>query len=253
MKHDAPQLFREWLGRKNWDCEPVNLSGITDPYQAAERKFNITRGCLEVANHCRQPIFLITKNALVTRDLDLLRQMAARRLVAVIIRITSLDQELIRCMEPRTSAPESRLRAVKILSNHGIDVMVNVAPIIAGLTDSEIPEILQRAKEAGAIAANYTVLRLPGAVEPIFLDWLQRHYPMKKSKVVGNIKAMREGQLNESRFFDRMKGTGVLAEHIRSTFKTFSRKYGLQNTLAPLNTEQFNPPRTDSMQRRLFD
>ena len=131
--------------------------------------------------------------------------------------------------------------------------MVNMAPIIPGLTESEIPEVLRRAKQAGAKAASYTLLRLPGPVEPIFLDWLQRHYPLQKNKVEAYVRAIREGQLNESRFFHRMKGTGVLAEHIRSTFKTFSRKYGLENTLAPLDASQFIRPDPDARQQKLFE
>ena len=253
VKPNAPELFRKWLSRKNWQCEPVNLSGITDPYQPVERQLRITRGCLEVAEQCGQPIYLITKNAMITRDVDLLSAMAEKRLMSVIISITSLDQSLIRVMEPRTSSPESRIETVRQLSDHGIDVMVNVSPIIPGLTDIEVPQILSRVAEVGAKAASYTVLRLPGAVESIFRDWLARHQPLKLAKVESLIKATRGGKLSETQFFDRMKGTGAIAEHIRQTMKTFSRKLGLASRLQPLDTSQFAHPEANHRQGRLFD
>ncbi len=253
VKPEAPQLFQKWLARRNWKCEPVNLSGITDPYQPAERKFEITRGILQVALDCQQPLFVITKNAMITRDVDLFSELAKQDLVRAIISITTLDQNLTRTMEPRTSAPDARLATIGQLAEHGIDVLVNIAPIIPGLTDSEVPEILRRAAAAGAKAASYTILRLPGAVEPIFLQWLDEYQPLKRAKIEAGIKSARGGRLSDSSFFERMKGSGVIAEHIRQTVKTFARKYGLDTQLSPLDVTRFVPPELDCRQRRLFD
>ncbi len=252
VKPDAPNLFRKWLSRPAWDSEPVNLSGITDPWQPAERKFEITRGCLQVAVDCRQPLYLITKNALIARDLDLVGELADCNLVRVVISVTSLDQSLIRQMEPRTSSPASRLATIEKLADRGVPVAVNVAPIIPGLNDSEIPAILKASAEAGARAASYIVLRLGGAVEPVFRDWLQQHRPDQMQKVLNGVRAMHDGQLADSRFGVRMSGQGALAENIRTTFKTFARHYGLDARPVDLDTEQFRRPDPDPRQQRLF-
>ena len=179
VKHDAPQLLREFLSRDDWVPESIALSGVTDPYQPAERQFGITRGCIEVAAEARQPISIITKNALVVRDLDLLSEMARRNLVHVNMSVTTLSGELARSMEPRTSAPEARLRAIRELTQADVPVRVLVAPIIPGLNDSEIPMILKAAKEAGAMDAGHILLRLPWTVRPVFLEWLA-HSPDSK-------------------------------------------------------------------------
>ncbi len=252
VKRDAPGLFRKWLSRPAYRCEPVNLSGVTDPYQPAEREFEITRGCLHVALQCHQPVFLITKNAMVTRDLDLLRELASHNLVRVAISVTSLDQSLTRIMEPRTSSPAARLAAIGELSNNGVPTVVMVAPIIPGLTDSEVPEILRAVADAGAVAANYTIVRLNGAVEPVFEDWLDRHFPLRKIKVLERVAALHGGQLSDSRFGARMRGRGVLAEVIRATFKTFAKKHGLDRPVEPLETSLFRRPERDARQGRLF-
>ena len=252
VKPNAPELFRKWLSRKSWQCEPVNLSGVTDPYQPAERKFEITRDCLQVAAACRQPLFLITKNAMVLRDEEILAEMASRNLVNVVISITSLDASLIRIMEPRTSSPAARLKAVERLSARGIPVMVNVAPIIPGLNDEEVPSILRAVADVGAKAASYIILRLNGPVEPIFMDWVERHFPARRERIENAIRSMREGKLASSEFFDRMKGTGVLAETIRDTFKKFASHYGLADKVQPLATDLFERPTGDATQKRLF-
>lgn len=256
VKPDAPQLFRKWLARPSYVCEPVNLSGVTDPYQPAERKFRITRGCLQVAMDCRQPMYLITKNAMVTRDLELLGDLADQGLVRVVFSVTSHDQSLIRVMEPQTSSPAARLRAIEELSRRGIPVAVNVAPIIPGLNDHEVPEILRAAAGSGALAASYTVLRLDGAVKTVFLDWLQRHFPDRRDKIMDRVRALHDGNLHDRRMGKRMRGTGVWAEAIRTTFKTFSRRYGLDNRLEPVRTDLFMRPSltstADPQQLRLF-
>ncbi|MEZ6061022.1 MAG: PA0069 family radical SAM protein [Planctomycetaceae bacterium] len=190
VKRDAG-LFREFLARDSWKPEPITFSGVTDCYQPAEREFQLTRQCLEVALECRQPVSIITKNALVLRDLDLLQPLAADQLVQVFLSVTTLDPELARDMEPRTSIPAARLRAVRMLTDAGIPTGVMTAPIIPGLNDSEIPRILEAAKAAGAITAGYILLRLPLTVEPVFIEWLQRTQNRHAEKVLGRIRDTR--------------------------------------------------------------
>jgi DNA repair photolyase len=252
VKRDAPALFREFLSKKSWQPESITFSGVTDCYQPAEREFRLTRQCLEVALECRQPVGIITKNALILRDLDLLRQLAADRLVHVYLSITTLDPELAREMEPRTSIPAARLRAVRALAEAGVPVGVMTAPIIPGLNDAEIPKLLAAAKESGAIAANYILLRLPLTVEPVFIEWLRRVRPHEEEKVLGRIGEIRSGKLSSSAWGERMVGKGLMAEQIRNMFRVFRRKYGLESELPPYNCELFRPPIPKSGQLRLF-
>jgi DNA repair photolyase len=252
VKQDAPGLFRDFLARDGWRPEPVVLSGVTDCYQPAERHFRLTRGCLEVAVEARQPVSLITKNALILRDLDLLRTLAADRLVHVSISVTTLDAALARSMEPRASTPAARLRAVKILSGAGVPVRVLVAPIIPGLTDSEIPAVLAAAKEAGATAAGYQLLRLPGAVAPVFREWLGRERPDRLRRIEGGVREVHEGKLNNAAFGKRMSGTGEMAAQIRQLFRLFARRHGLDGDLPPHDCSRFRPPVSRSGQGWLF-
>ncbi|MCA9178036.1 MAG: PA0069 family radical SAM protein [Planctomycetales bacterium] len=252
FKPAAPRLFREFLAKKSWRPEPITFSGVTDCYQPAEREFRLTRQCLEVALECRQPVSLITKNALVLRDLDLLEQLAAHNLVHVFVSITSLDPELARDMEPRTSIPDARLRAVRMLAESRVPVGVMTAPIIPGLNDAEIPQLLEAAKDAGAIKANYTLLRLPLTVEPVFIEWLQRVRPLHAEKVLGRVMSARDGKLNSSTWGERMVGRGEIANQIRTLFEVFRRKCGLDGDMPPHNCELFHPPAPKSGQLRLF-
>ena len=252
VKRDAPKLLREFLSKKNWKPEPITFSGVTDCYQPAEREFRLTRQCLEVALECRQPISIVTKNALVLRDLELLGQLAAAKLVHVYLSITSLDPELARDMEPRTSIPSARLRAVRMLSEAGIPVGVLTAPIIPGLNDSEIPQLLEAAKEAGAITADYILLRLPLTVEPVFIEWLQRVRPNHAAKVLGRLQEARSGKLNSSVWGERMVGRGLIAEQIRNMFRVFRQRYGLDSKMPTHNRDLFQPPSPKSGQLRLF-
>jgi DNA repair photolyase len=174
VKHRAPALFRNWLARESWQPEYIAFSGVTDCYQPAELKYNLTRGCLEVALDARQPIGVITKNAMVTRDIEALAEMARFHIISVSISITTLNAKLAATMEPRTSAPHARLRAIRELSEAGVPVTAMDAPIIPGLTDSEVPAILEAVAAAGATSASYIVLRLPWNVRPVFLEWLAR-------------------------------------------------------------------------------
>lgn len=251
VKHEAPTLFRQFLSKKTWKPVPIAFSGVTDCYQPAEREFRLTRGCLEVALECRQPISIVTKNALVIRDLKILEALAAESLVHVYLSITSLDPELARDMEPRTSIPSARLRAVRMLSEANIPVGVMTAPIIPGLNDSEIPPILQAAKEAGAITASYILLRLPLTVEPVFVEWLRRTRPNHADKVLGRIREARSGKLNDSTFGERMTGSGLMADQIRKMFGMFRQKFGLDGSMPDYDCDRFRPPAA-SGQMRLF-
>ncbi len=252
VKHDAPKLFRAFLARDAWVPEPIALSGVTDPYQPCERRFRLTRRCLEVAAVSNQPMSIITKNALVVRDLDLFAPMAAKGLIHVNVSIGTLNNALARSMEPRASAPLARLRAVRELSAAGVPVRVLVAPIIPGLNDAEIPAILEAVKEAGASAAAYTMLRLPWAVAPIFMDWMARTFPERVERVEGRVRDARGGRLNNSAFDQRMTGTGVYAELIRRVFKVFARRFGLNGGLSPYDCSKFQPPPDANGQGRLF-
>lgn len=252
VKQDAARLFREFLARKSWKPEVVVFSGVTDCYQPAEREFKLTRQCLEVALECRQPVGVITKNALVVRDLDILSQMADLRLVNVNISVTTLDAGLAREMEPRTSIPAARLRAIQTLTEAKVPVRVMVAPIIPGLNDSEIPSILEAAKKAGATTAAHTILRLPLTVRPVFLEWLERTQSLRAEKVKSMVRSVREGKLNSANFGERMAGTGEIAEQIHQVFQVFKKKFGLDGKLTPYDFSQFRPPRMPGGQLALF-
>ena len=228
------------------------MSGVTDCYQPAERRFRIMRACLEVMLEAHQPVMIVTKNALVLRDSDILRQMATKNLVHVAVSVTTLDHELARTMEPRTSPPAERLRAIHELSGAGIPVCVMVAPVVPGLTDSEMPAILRAAQEAGARSAGYILLRLPWTVQPVFLDWLDRTQPLKKPRVESLLRSMRGGKLNDPNFGSRMRGSGELAEQIGKMFDVFAKRYSLDADLPDLDCSQFRPPVPSRGQMRLF-
>lgn len=239
VKEAAAELLRKELGSPRWKPTMLAMSGVTDCYQPAERTFQLTRKCLEVLAECRNPVSVITKNHLVTRDIDLLSQLASIHAAAVMVSVTTLDAELARRMEPRTSAPRRRLEAIEMLSSAGIPVGVMVAPIIPGLTDHEIPAILNAAAKAGAQFAGVVPVRLPLAVAPLFENWLERNYPGRKDKVLNRIRSLRGGKLNDSNFGSRMKGQGIFAQQISTMFKLAVRKAGLDKPFPPLSTEHF--------------
>lgn len=252
VKTRAAELLTERLSKQSWQPEPIMMSGVTDCYQPAERQFKLTRACLEVAQQFGQPISIVTKNALVTRDIDILAEMAQRNLTRVAISLTSLDQSLTRVLEPRTSSPASRLQAMRELSSAGIPVTVMTAPIIPGLNDSELPALLQAAHEHGATYAGYVLLRLPLTVKPIFLDWLSKNVPSQQVKIEELIQQTRDGKLNQTQFGQRMRGTGAMAEHLRSTFKVFAHKHQLQRKTTPLDCSRFAVPASSHQQLWLF-
>ncbi len=252
VKHQAPELFREFLCRKSWRPELIAFSGVTDCYQPCERQFRLTRGCLEVALAARQPIGIVTKNALVLRDLDVLQEMAHHNLVHVFLSINSLNVELAREMEPRTSIPTARLRAVSQLSAAGVPVGVMVAPIIPGLNDHEVADVLQAARDAGALSAGKIVLRLPITVEPVFLEWLERTQPSKAEKVQSLIRHTRGGKLNQSQFGQRMQGTCSIADQIDQMFQVLRTRHNFPG-MPELNYSNFRPPRNGPRQLTMFD
>lgn len=252
VKERAPELFRDFLARDDWTPELIAFSGITDCYQPIERDYQLTRQCLEVAAEARQPIGMVTKNALVTRDLDVLSEMARHRVITVAMSVTTLDAELARTMEPRTSTPEARLRAISELASANVPVSVLIGPVIPGLNDSEIPAILKAASEAGAKQASWTLLRLPLAVRPIFEDWLARVRPLDQERVESRIRSCREGNMSDASFGSRQRGSGEIAEQISQTFRIFAAKHGLDRGIDRLDCSGFRPPRPSSGQLRLF-
>lgn len=252
VKPRAAELFREFLVKPTWQPELIAMSGVTDCYQPAERDFQLSRACLEVAAECRQPIGIVTKNALVTRDIDLHTELAKWRAVQVAVSITTLDAKLARTMEPRTSSPEARLRAISQLREAGVPTQVMVAPVIPGFNDCEIPAILKAARDAGAESAGYVLLRLPTTVEPVFFGWLESFYPNHVEKVASRVRSTRDGKLYRSDFSQRMSGTGELAEQIAITFRVFAGKHGLDRKLPPLCGSEFRPPTIPGRQQTLF-
>ncbi len=240
-KPDAAKLLRRELDRPSWKPSVIALSGVTDPYQPVERKLTLSRSCLEVLHERRNPAVVITKNRLITRDLDLLGEMAKSRCAGVLISLTTLDLGLNRVLEPRSSSPAQRLEAIAALRDAGVPVGVLVAPVIPGLTDHEIPQLLSEARSHGADFAGYIMLRLPHAVAPLFSSWLERHYPDRKSKVLSRLESMRGGALYQSAFGERMRGSGFHADQIARLFGVMHQKLGFRVGGMDLCTTGFRP------------
>jgi DNA repair photolyase len=240
VKQNAPELLRKELSSLRWKPQVLAMGVATDCYQPVEKKLRITRRCLEVLREFRNPVAVITKNHLVTRDIDLLSELARYGAAVVTISLTTLDDDLRRVMEPRTSRPVRRLAAIRELSKAGIPVGVMTAPVIPGLNDHELPALISAAAEAGASFAAYTPVRLPYAVRPLFEDWLARHFPERKEKVLNRIRSMRGGKLNDPRFGSRMRGEGIFAEHIAQLFDISCHKAGIDRGRSPkLSIEAF--------------
>jgi DNA repair photolyase len=242
VKERAPELLRRELAAPGWKPQVVSISGVTDAYQPLERRLELTRRCIEVFAEVRNPIRIITKNALVTRDIDLLERLAEVHAVSVWLSVTTLDNELQRVLEPRASSAQERLRAIEQLSHAGIPTGVMVAPIIPGLTDAETPAILQAAAAAGAGHAGRIVLRLPHGLRELFDDWLASHRPLRRTKVLHRLEAIRGGRLNDPRFGSRMRGEGHFADQISDVFELWARKTGLNRPDPPLSTAAFRRP-----------
>ncbi len=242
VKLRAPELLRKELMSPRWEPQSLTFSGVTDCYQPAERHFRITRACLEVCAEFLNPVAIVTKNALVTRDLDVLAKLAHHEAAAVFVSITSLDTELAGKLEPRASRPKARLRAIRALAAAGVPVGVMTAPLIPGLNDHEMPAILAAAAEAGAVMAGYTIMRLPYAVKDVFLQWLDDHAPTKKERILSRVREIRGGKLNVSEWGERMRGDGIFAEQIRELFTVTARRAGLNRLHWQPSTAHFRRP-----------
>jgi DNA repair photolyase len=250
VKADAPELLERELSRRKSCPGKIAMSGVTDCYQPVERKLQLTRRCLEVMARFRQPVALITKNALVARDVDHLAELARHGAVCVYLSITTLDPQLARVLEPRASSPRARLEAMRVLADAGVPVGPSAAPMIPGLNDHELPAILAAAKEAGASFAAYSVVRLPGAVAGIFEGWLERHFPDRKDKVLNRIRAAQGGGLNNSTPRERLRGTGAAAGQLRALHHATCRRLGLATRPPELSTAAFR--RVQPGQAELF-
>lgn len=242
VKLRAPELLRRELAAPGWQPQNIAFSGVTDCYQPAERRFRLTRACLEVCREFHNPIAIVTKSALVVRDRDVLGDLARLDAAAVFVSVTSLDAELAGRLEPRAARPEHRLRAIRELSHAGIPVGVMVAPIIPGLTDHEMPAILGAAAAAGATHAGYTILRLPHSVKSVFQQWLRDHAPTKQARILSRLRDLRGGRLTTSTWGRRLHGEGVFAEQIRALFHAAARRAGLQPGRLQLSTAHFRRP-----------
>jgi DNA repair photolyase len=250
-KVNAAEKLREELAKPGYQCEPLMVGINTDAYQPIERQQKITRSIIEVAFETNHPLTFITKSALIERDLDLLAPMAKKHLVSVMFSITTLDHEISRRMEPRTSAPARRLEAVRRLTAAGIPVGVNVAPVIPFLTDSELEPILEAAANAGAVSAGYVLIRLPWEVRPIFKEWLEKNFPLKAEHVMSRIRDMRDGRENDPNFGTRMVGKGTLAELLSQRFRKAIARFGLARDHHELDCSLFVPPSLNG-QKTLF-
>jgi len=250
-KPDAAALLTAELAKPGYVCDPIAMGTNTDPYQPIEREWKVTRQILEVLSACEHPVSIVTKSALVERDIDLLAPMAAKHLARVYVSITTLDRDLARTLEPRAAAPHRRLAAVKALSDAGIPVGVMTAPIIPQLTDKDLEAILDAASANGARYAGWTLIRLPYEVKDLFRDWLAQHYPLRAEHVMSVIQQMRGGRDNDPQFGSRMRGQGLFADLISRRFDIACQRLGLNRERAPMDTSRFKPPRTEAQRAQL--
>lgn len=242
VKKEAPILLEKFIKRKSWEACPIVMSGNTDCYQPAERQFEITRKCLEVFLKYKHPVGIITKNALILRDMDVLKELAKDHLIKVNISITSLSEDTRRVLEPRTATIKKRLETVKILAENGIPVNVMIAPIIPGINSHEVLPLARKVAELGASSINHTIVRLNGAVGEIFTDWIKKTMPDRAEKVLHQIESCHGGSLNDSRFGTRMRGEGEIAKQINDMMRLARHKYFRDISIPKLNTalhEQF--------------
>src|SRR4051794_2000770 len=249
VKKNAPELLRKFLMHPKWECVPISLSGNTDCYQPAEQKFRLTRGLLEVCNEFNQPVAMITKNAGMLRDKDLLQEMGKKNLVSILVSITSFNEELRRVMEPRTTTGKQRLRLIEEMSKAGVRMGVMLGPMIPGLNEHEMHNIIKAASEVGATFSAYTFIRLNGSIKLIFHDWLYKNFPDRADKVWHLIEASHEGKVNDSRWGVRMRGEGNVAELVAQQYRKYTNKYGLNHERLELDCSRFKRP---GEQMRLF-
>jgi DNA repair photolyase len=251
VKDDAPALLRRTLASSRWEPQVVALSGNTDCYQPVERRLAITRKCLEVFAEFRNPVAAITKSALVARDTDLYAELARHGAAHVFCSVTTLDPDLARRMEPRAARPDRRLEAMATLAAAGVPVAVMIGPVVPGLNDAEIPRILEAAARAGARSASWVLLRLPRPVDTLFADWLEMHFPEKRSRILSRIRDTRSGRISDTAFGRRQRGEGAYAEQIAALFSAAARKHGLDGRMAPLSAAAFRRPPQRGEQLRL--
>jgi len=250
VKKNAPELLEKFFQKKNYQPKTLFLSGNTDCYQPAERQFEITRQILKLCLEYRHPVSILTKNALVLRDLDLLKPMAEQNLVSVSFSIPTMNEEIRRKMEPRTSTVKNKLKAIEILTENKIAVGVMIAPVIPGLTSDESLNIIKTVSEAGALKFSYALVRLNDTVEPVFINWINASFPERAQKVLNLIRSMRGGNLGDKRFHERYKGEGNIAEMIHNTFALGKRKFFRDQEFPKLSAENFTG--TKAQQLRLF-
>ncbi len=241
-KPDAAKLLKKELAAKNYQCSPISLGANTDPYQPIEREYQITRQILQVLNDTRHPCHIVTKSAMVERDIDILQQMAKYDLVKVHLSVTTLDSALSRILEPRASAPKRRLQTIETLRNAGIPVTVLIAPVIPVLTDAELEDIVKAVIQSGALDVNYILLRLPLEVSPLFEAWLQTHRPDQAQHILNRIHDLRGGKNNDPRFGHRLRGEGIFADLLAQRFRNICKKLNLKSTLSPLRCDLFQSP-----------
>jgi DNA repair photolyase len=251
VKKNAPQLLEKFFQKRGYRPAPILLSGNTDCYQPAERRFEITRKILQVCLDYRHPVHILTKNALVLRDLDILKPMAEQDLISVSLSIPTINEELRRKMEPRTSSAKNKLKAIEVLAGNNIPVNVMVAPIIPGLNSDEPLSVLKAVSGAGAKSFGYTLVRLNDSVEPVFVNWIEHAFPDRAQKVLNLIRSMRGGKLGEKKYFDRQKGEGNIAEMIHNTFRIGRKKFFDGKDFPKLSTRNFTGAK--DQQLRLFD
>jgi len=242
VKHELPELLRAQLARPSWRPQVIGISGVTDAYQPIERKLRLTRRCLEVLADFRNPCSLITKSRLVARDADVLQELARHQAVSVTLSLTSLDPDVARLMEPRAAQPRARLAAVEALARAGVPVGVNLAPIVPGLTDHEIPALVAAAAAAGARWAGWQMLRLPYSVKDLFSAWLADHFPDRREKILHRIESVRDGKLNETQFGVRHRGVGIFADQIADLVALSRARHRLERHGPELSVAAFRRP-----------
>lgn len=242
VKKNAPELLRKFLMNKNWDATPIMLSGNTDCYQPAEQKFRLTRKLLEVCNEFNQPVGILTKNAWIIKDKDILQEMAKKNILSAMVSVTSFDDKLRRAMEPRTVTAKQRLKVIEELSNAGVRMGIMMGPMIPGLNEHEMQRIMKAGKDAGATFTAYTFIRLNGAIKFLFHDWLYKNFPDRADKVWHLIEASHDGKVNDSEWGRRMRGEGNMAQIVSQQYKKYGKLYGMNAERWDLDTSIFRRP-----------
>ncbi|RYG27857.1 MAG: PA0069 family radical SAM protein, partial [Chitinophagaceae bacterium] len=242
VKKNAPELLRKFLMHPKWDATPIMLSGNTDCYQPAEQKFRITRKLLEVCNEFNQPVGILTKNAWIIKDKDILEQMAAKKILSAMVSITSFDDHVRRVMEPRTVTAKQRLKVIEELSNAGVRMGIMMGPMIPGLNEHEMQRIMKSARDAGATFTAYTFIRLNGAIKDLFRDWLYKNFPDRGDKVWHLIEAGHDGKVNDSQWGRRMRGEGAIAQIVAQQYKKYGKLYGMNAEEWSLDRSKFRRP-----------